>query len=47
QEIDLVARRAGVGISPAERDRLIGRRLKVDKAEGEVIRWEDLREEHS
>lgn len=39
---DVAVRRAGNGIAPAEWDRMIGLRLKVDKGEGEPLRWEDL-----
>lgn len=41
-EADLDAKRPGTGISPAEMNYALGRKLARDMQEDDVIRWEDL-----
>ena len=41
---DLLAKRPGGGISPADLDRVIGRRLRVDKDADEMVSWGDLQQ---
>lgn len=39
---DLIARRPGTGISPADLESILGQRLKTPKKEGHPIQWKDL-----
>lgn len=41
-EDDIAIARPGFGVRPEQRDRVIGRVLVRDLAEGEVVRWEDI-----
>ncbi len=41
-EEDLDAKRPGTGISPAELEYVVGRKLARDLGQDEVVRWEDL-----
>ena len=41
-EDDLTAKRPGTGISPAELECVVGRRLALDIGEDHVLRWRDL-----
>jgi N-acetylneuraminate synthase/N,N'-diacetyllegionaminate synthase len=39
---DLIAKRPGGGIPPADLDRVLGRRLRADKGADELLQWADL-----
>jgi sialic acid synthase SpsE len=41
-EADLDYRRPGYGIAPDQVDRIVGRKLNVNKAAGEAFAWLDL-----
>ena len=42
-ESNLIAKRPGSGISPADIDTVIGRKLLVDVSEDEILKWEYIR----
>ena len=42
EESLLIALRPGTGISPSEREQMIGRKLKVNVGAGEMVKWTDL-----
>jgi N-acetylneuraminate synthase len=41
-EGDLTAKRPGIGISPADLEYVVGRSLRADMREDDVLRWDDL-----